>query len=79
MKKLRDEACEEYLGGILQTGKIEDLRMVCHSKSLAKAIKDHNEDPKNKHMDCHGVVCLSEKMIDGKDNLLATFFLLDFY
>ena len=35
VRKVRDEACEEYLGGFPQTGKIEELRMVCHSKSLA--------------------------------------------
>ena len=36
VRKVRDEICEEYLGGIPQTGKIEKLRMVCHSKVLRK-------------------------------------------
>ena len=38
VRQARDEACEEYIGGTAQTGKIEDLWKACHSKSLATAI-----------------------------------------
>jgi len=73
VRKIRDEICEEYLGGIAFTGKIEELREICHGKSLAKAIREHNADPIKHHFDYHAVVCLSEKMIDGKEDLHASF------
>ena len=37
VRKIRDEICEEYLGGNPLTGKIEELREICRRKSLAKA------------------------------------------
>ena len=69
VRKIRDEICEEYLGGNPLTCKIEELRDVCRSKSLVKAIREHNADSINHHFDYHAVVCLSEKMIDGNKDL----------
>ena len=73
VRNARDESCKDYLGGIAQTDKIADLRKLCHSKSLAKAINQHNEDHKNKLLEYHGVVCLSEKMKGADEDLHATF------